>query len=150
MKIIEVLKIRKYFLIAISSSAIFAAIYLYTQVLGIVQNLDIWFSIVPGINIVLFVTISLLFGVTLSFQIYIWKQPKVCSVNKTAIGTGSAATFAGFLVAQCPACASLGALFLPSSVFLIFVKYSTLINLISIGLLLFTLNYLGAFRKGMS
>jgi len=148
MKVIEVMKTMKYFIIAAVSSAAFAAAYLYTQVLGIVQNLDIWFSIVPAINLVLFIVISVLFGVTLSYQIYSWRQPRTCAINKRAIGTGSAGTFAGFLVAQCPACASLGALFLPSSVFLtVFMKYGTLINITSIGLLMFTLHYLGAFRK---
>ncbi len=151
MKVIGVLRIRKYFLIAAASSVVFAAVYLYTQVLGIVQNLDVWFASAPAINLALFGVISVLFGITLSFQIYSWKQPKTCHVNKTAIGTGSTATFAGFMAAQCPACASLGALILPSSIFLaVFVKYSTLINIISVGLLLFTLNYLGAFKNEMS
>lgn len=148
MEIIEVFKIRKYFIIAIISSVLFSTVYIYAQVLGIIENVDLWFAIVPPINLVLFITFAALFGVTLSFQIYMWKQPKTCAINKKAIGTGSAATFGGFLVAQCSACASIGALILPSSVFLsVFVKYSILINIISIGLMIFTIYYLGGFKK---
>lgn len=150
MKIVEVLKIRKYLLIAIISSLIFTSVYIYTQVLGILENLDLWFTVIPWYNAVLFVIFAALFGVALSFQVYNWKQPKVCSIGGKAksVGASSSATFLGLFVAQCPACASLGVLLLPATVFTsIFVKYNTVINLLSIGLLLFTLNYLGAFRK---
>jgi len=51
------------------------------------------------------------------------------------------------MVAQCPACASLGVLFLPVSVIGVMTQYSWLINLVGIGVLLFTVNYLGGFKK---
>jgi len=145
MKIVHVLKQKKYLAIAFSSSIAMSFIYIYTQVLGIVENLDIWFTIIPWYNTLLFIIFAALFGVTLAFQIYLRRQ-KVCDIKGSA-GTTSGATLATFFVAQCPACASIGALILPASIFQIFIKYSPVINIISIGLLLFTLNYLGGFRK---
>src|SRR3989338_687482 len=148
MKIAEVLRIRKYLLIAVFSSLMFTSVYVYTQVLGILENLDLWFTVIPWYNAILFVIFASLFGVAFSFQVYSWKQPKVCKVNGKSIGASSSATILGLFVAQCPACASLGAFLLPTSIFTaIFVKYSTVMNLIGIGLLLFTIHYLGGFRK---
>lgn len=150
MRLIEALKLRKYAAISVISTIVFTLVYIYTQVLGIVQNIDLWFTVIPWYNAILFITFAILFGVTLSFQIYIRKQPKVCTADNKIKGAGisSSATFLGFLVAQCPACASIGALFLPASIIVgFFTRFSALINIISIGLLLFTLNYLGAFKK---
>lgn len=148
MKILDVLRIRKYFLVSVFSSIIFAAVYVYTQVLGILENLDLWLTVIPWYNAVLFLIFVSLFGITFSFQLYSWKQPKVCRVNSKTIGASSSATLIGLFVAQCPACASLGALLLPASVFTaIFVKYSTLVNLLGVGLLLFTIHHLGGFKK---
>ncbi|MBI4044724.1 MAG: hypothetical protein HY392_03370 [Candidatus Diapherotrites archaeon] len=48
---------------------------------------------------------------------------------------------------RCPACASLGSLFLPISAISVITEFSRLINLASIGLLLFNINYLGGFKK---
>ena len=145
MKILDVLKNPKYVLIAFISSLVLAAVYIYSQVLGIWQNIDLWFKVIPVYNLVFFLLFVILFGITLSYQIYLWRQKKICNVK--GIGTGGGATITTFLIAQCPACASLGALFLPLSVIGFFTKYSFYINLVSIGLLLFTLRYLGAFRK---
>ena len=149
MKVIEIIKKPKYLLLAILASIIMAVVYIYLQVLGVVHNIDLWFSVIPWYNAILFIVFAILFGITLSFQIYIWKQPKVCAVGKKVkgVGTSSSATALGFLVAQCPACASLGALFLPVSVMGFLTKFSYIINLISIGLLLFVINYLGGFKK---
>jgi len=55
--------------------------------------------------------------------------------------------FGLFFVAQCPACASLGVLFLPVSVIGVLTQFGWLINLLGIGLLLFAINYLGGFKK---
>ncbi len=148
MKIAEVLRIRKYLLIAVFSSLMFTSVYVYTQVLGILENLDLWFTVIPWYNAVLFVIFASLFGIALSFQIYSWKQPKVCRVGGKTIGASSSATILGLFVAQCPACVTLGALLLPTSIFTaIFVKYSAVMNLVGISLLLFTIHYLGGFRK---
>ena len=145
-KIFEVLKIPKYLAISVISSLIMAAVYIYTQVLGIVQNIDIWLSVIPWYNAILFIVFAALFGMTLSYQIYVRSRPKICSTTKS-MGTTSTATFAGFLIAQCPACASIGALFLPVSIVGFLTIYGPVLNIIVIGLLLFTIRYLGGFEK---
>ena len=145
-KILHVMKIPYYFALAALLAGVFAIIYVYTQVLGIVHNVDIWFANIPLLNLFMFVAFSVLFGVTLSFQIYNWRQPKTCDLKKSA-GSTSAATAIGLLIAQCPACASLGTLFLPLSVLAFIGKYSILLDLISILILIFTINYLGGFKN---
>jgi len=149
MKIIEVLKMKRYLALAVLSSLVMSIIYVYTQVLGNLRNVDLWLTIIPWYNAILFTIFSILFGITFAYQVYLWKQPKVCAISTKAkgAGTGSIGTFGTFLIAQCPACASLGALFLPISVTVTLTKFSWLINLASIGLLLFTLRYLGAFKR---
>ena len=149
MKIIEVLRMKRYLALAVISSLVMSMIYVYTQVLGNIHNVDLWLTIIPWYNAILFSIFSILFGITFAYQIYLWKQSKVCAIGTKAkgAGTGSIGTLGTFLIAQCPACASLGALFLPISVTVALTKLSWLINLATIGLLLFTLRYLGAFKK---
>jgi len=146
---VKILRIPKYLALAIISSLAMSAIYIYTQVLGIIENIDLWFTVIPWYNAVLFTVFAALFGIALSFQVYNWRQPKVCPANTNVkgMGTSSGATFGLFFVAQCPACASLGALFLPVSVMGVLTQFGWLINLVGIGLLLFTINYLGGFKK---
>lgn len=145
-KIFHVMKMPYYFALAAASTVVFAGFYVYTQVIGIIHNVDIWFTNIPPLNLFMFVIFSILFGIALSFQVYNWKQPKTCDIRKSA-GSTSAATFIGLLVSQCPACASLGAIFLPFSVVAFIGKFSLLFDVISIGLLLFTINYLGGFQN---
>jgi len=149
MKLLQVLRNPQYLVLAAVSSLIFSALYIYTQVLGNVHNIDVWFAVISWYNAILFVAFAILFGITFSFQVYNWLQPKICSIEKkTVAASGSGiGTLGLFLVAQCPACASLGALFLPVSAFTFISQLSTVLNIISIALLLFTLNYLGAFKK---
>ncbi|HZX34397.1 MAG TPA: hypothetical protein VFF09_03375, partial [archaeon] len=89
-----------------------------------------------------------LFGAAFSFQAFLWLQPKLCSIEKRAGAAGGSGlgSMGLFFVAQCPACASLGALFLPVSAITVIAQYTALINAAGIALLLFTLNYLGAFQ----
>ena|SRR3972149_1934196 len=149
MKIIDVLKMKRYLALAVISSVVMSLIYVYTQVLGNLHNVDLWLTIIPWYNAVLFIIFTALFGITFAYQVYLWKQPKTCAMGTktTGAGTSGLGTIGLFLVAQCPACASLGALFLPISVSVVFTTLSWLITLASIGLMLFTLNYLGAFKK---
>ena len=148
-KIIKVLKQGKYFAIALIAVLVMVFVYIYKQVLGNLHNVDIWFKIIPWYNAVLFAIFAILFGVSLSYQIYMWGQPKICKTSDKvkSAGTTSIPTLGLFFVSQCPACASLGALLLPLSAIGVLTEYSWLINLVAIGLLLFTINYLGGFKK---
>mgnify|MGYP001583154126 FL=1 len=148
-RLFRVLAHPRYAGIALLASLTMFALYTYTQVLGIIENLGVWFASVPPLNLALTMLFSLLFGVTLSYQISLWKKPGTCSTNERMVGTGTTGfgTMGTFLVAQCPACASLGALFLPLSAINFLATYGTYITLASIVLLVFTLNYLGAFKN---
>jgi hypothetical protein len=149
LKILKVLSTPRYFLIAVASIVLMTAIYAYSQVLGIVQNLDIWLKVMPWYNAVLFSIFAVLFGAGTAYQVYLWKQPRGCSISARSgsVGANSAGTFAVFLVAQCPACTSIGTLFLPFSAALFIAQFGWLINIVGIAMLLFTINYLGGFKK---
>ena len=149
MKIIQVLRTPKYLAIAVASSLIMFALYAYSQVLGAVANLDLWISIMPWYNKLLFSAFTVLFGVSTAFQIYLWRQPKSCSISTKGkgISVNSAGTFAVFLVAQCPACASIGAFFLPLSAILLIANFGWAINLAGIAMIIFMINYLGGFKR---
>ncbi|MEK6941241.1 MAG: hypothetical protein AABW85_00060 [archaeon] len=136
-------------MLAFFSSILMLAVYVYTQLLGIIENLDVWIATITWLNGILLLIFITLFGVTFSYQVFLWRQPKTCSLNKKFSGAGASGigTFGLFFVSQCPACASLGTLLLPISVAGFLSEFSWLLNLLSIGLLLFTLNYLGAFKK---
>ena len=146
LKLIEVLKMPKYSAIAALSAIIFAFVYMYAQVLGNIDNIIIWIQLIPWYNVVFFIMLAAVFGITMSFQIYTWKQPKTCNVKKTT-SASSIAAFAGFFVAQCPACASLSALFLPVSAVAFLTTVSAVINLIIIAVMLLAINYLGGFKQ---
>ena len=146
MKILEVLRIPRYAIIAVLATIGMIGVYAFTQVLFIVENLDLWFTVIPLQNLILFLVFSGLFGITLSYQIYMWKQPKTCSLKKKS-APGTIGTMISFLVVQCPACASLGALFLPLSAISLLTTFSIWITVGSIALVLFTLIRLGGLSK---
>ena len=50
MKIIDVMKMKKYIALAIISSVVMSMIYVYTQVLGNLHNVDLWLTIIPWYN----------------------------------------------------------------------------------------------------
>ncbi len=149
MRLMNVIQKPQYGLLAIISALIFLLVYVYTQVLGNLENVTVWAANVSPIHAVLLIIFVALFGITISYQVFLYKSPKLCSREKRTNATGvhSIGTLGIFLVAQCPACASLGALFLPIGAITFFTQYAVWLNLLSIGLLLFTLHYLGAFQS---
>ena len=142
-------KLVAYLALAVLSSLGMLALYAYSQVLGAVGNLDLWLSVMPWYNKILLSAFVVLFGMATAYQVYVWRQPKSCnlSVKGGTVGANSAGTFGVFLVSQCPACSSIAALFLPFSATLLIATYGWLINLAGITIVLFTINYLGGFKK---
>ncbi len=145
----RVLRQPPYAILAAFLSMAMLGVYVYTQVLGNLGNVDVWIVNVPRVHAALLLVFAGLFGITMSYQIHLWRSPKTCPVEKQAKGTSVSGigTIGIFLIAQCPACASLGALFLPLSAITFLTQYAVWINLLSIGLLVFTLHYLGAFTE---
>ena len=72
LKLIEILKMPKYSAIAALSAIIFAFVYMYAQVLGNIDNIIIWIQLIPWYNVVFFIMLAAVFGITMSFQIYTW------------------------------------------------------------------------------
>ena len=154
MRILNILHGKKYLAIAIASFVGLLLVYIGTQLwaVGGVQNLGVWFQVIPKINLALLVISSALFGVLVSLQIYNFRT-KTCSIRSKAIGTstGGAAAIMTLLVPSCPACLSLATIILPAagaiSAGQFLVKYNTLLLLLGIGLLMFALVLLGAFKR---
>lgn len=148
MRLSSVLQKPFYAGIATLSAILFFFVYVYTQVLGNLENVHVWIANLMTTNGILLLVFVGLFGVTMAYQLYLHHSPKICSVKKRTSGTGihGIGTIGVFLIAQCPACASLGALFLPVSAVTFLAEHSVVLNVLSIGLLLVTLHYLGAFQ----
>lgn len=149
MRLINTLKNPKYAGIFIISAVFIFSLYVYTQVLGIVENIDIWFATAPWYNIAMLIIFSLLFGAFVSYQIYVWKSPKTCPTHKKIISSGSSGVgvITAFLTSQCAACLSLATLLLPISIVGFFITYNWVMNLLSIALILISLKHIGAFEK---
>ena len=150
MKIISILKKRNYAIIAIVSAISMALIYPYLQVAlnGGFYNYFFWFEIILNqsiLNFILYLLFSILFGLVVSLNIYNWKN-KTCSIRGSTGSLGLGSILAIF-TSQCSACVSLATLFLPLSAISLLVKYNTFFNLISIGILLFSIYLVGGFKK---
>jgi len=149
MKVIEVLKTRRYGLIALLLAAAMALVYPYLQVAlsGGLYNYVFWFEVILSqsvLNFVLYLAFSALFGVVVSLNIYNWKH-RTCSV-KGGIGSGSVGSILAIFTSQCSACVSLATLFLPVAAVGALSLYSTAFNFISIGILLLAIYMTGGFR----
>lgn len=148
-RLLEVLKIKRYALIALIFSLGMALIYPYLQVAlnGGFYNYGFWFEVILSqskLNFVLYLLFSILFGVVVSYSIYSWKHKK-CGVK--SLGSGGFGSIVAMLTSQCSACLSLASLFLPAAAVSAFFVYNTLFNFISIGALLLSIYLMGGFYK---
>ena len=154
MRIFGVLRKRGYFLLAVVSAVVMFFIFplIQVQVSGGLQNLDLWYKVIPMQNLILVAVFSLNFGAFLSFQVYNFKL-KTCPVNNKAAGVagGSVASILGFFVPACPACISVATLLLPASLGIsvagFLQRYSSLLLLISVVFLVLGIWLLGGFKK---
>lgn len=150
MKLISILKTKKYGIIALIASFLMLAAYPYLQVIlnGGFYNYFFWFEVIIGtsiLNFMLYITFSILFGLVTSLIIYNW-QHRTCSIKKS-LGSGSLGSLLAIFTSQCSACLSLGTLFLPAAAVTSLSIYSTLFNFISIGALLLSIYLMGGFKS---
>lgn len=150
MKFIEVLKNKKYGMIATVSAIAMVIIYPYTQVAlnGGFYNYFFWFEVLlmeSILNTIFYITFSILFGVVISLSLYNW-QHKTCSV-KGSVSSGGFASVLGIATSQCSACLSLASLFLPISAVGLLTQFNWVFNIISIGILLFSIRLMGGFKR---
>jgi hypothetical protein len=150
MKVIQVLKKKKYGLIALVGTILMLIVYPFLQVLlnGGFHNYFFWFELIlkeAPLNFVLYIIFSGLFGVVTSLNIYNWKH-RTCDIKGSA-GTGGIGTILAIFTSQCSACFSLATVFLPTVAVGALVVYNTLFNLISVGLMVVAIHLLGGFKK---
>ena len=153
MKILQILKDKKYKAIAFFSSLVMLVAYPLIQTLAVgVNNLDVWFAATKPLNLVLYILFSIIFGIFIALQIFNLRQ-KTCTIGEksTSVASGGVASILAILVPQCPACISIVTLLLPASSALalggFFVKYNSLLISVSISLLLLGIYLIGGFRK---
>jgi hypothetical protein len=149
MKIMKILKIREYLLIAIISSLAIGLFYPYLQVVlnGGFYNYFFWFEAILNesiLNFILYLAFSALFGVVVSLSVYNWKN-KTCSI-KGSVGSGGFGSLLALFTSQCSACLSLASLILPISAVGALTIYNTVFNFISVGLLVIAVHLLGGFK----
>jgi len=150
MKLIEVLKKKKYGSIAALAATGMALIYPYIQVLlnGGLYNYFFWFEVIFGesvLNFVLYLIFSALFGIVVALNVHNWKNP-TCSIKK-GIGSGGVGSTIAILTSQCSACLSIASLFLPVAAVGALTVYNTIFNFISIAILLIAIYLLGGFKR---
>ena len=150
MKLISIIKIREYGLIAIFSAAAMALIYPYLQVAlnGGFFNYFFWFETLlqeSVLNLFAYLSFSALFGIVLSLGIYNWRN-KTCGI-KNSMGSGGFGSLLGIFTSQCSACLSLASLFLPTAAVAALTVYNTFFNFISIAILLLAIHLMGGFRE---
>lgn len=155
-QIFLMLKNRKYVLLSLLFLGLFLILYPLFQNLPLLsQNpgdswftLQVWFSLLTPLKLVLYLLYGILFGLTISF--FIWqRKKKVCPPAKM-IRSGFLGSFGaglGAILPLCPGCFSLVGFFLPLSTLLLLIKYSNLILAGSIALLFLSLLLLGAFQR---
>lgn len=66
-RLFRVLANPRYAGITLLSSLAMFTLYTYTQVLGIMENVGVWFASIPPLNLGLTILFSLFFGITLSY-----------------------------------------------------------------------------------
>ena len=144
MEIINVLRKKTYLAIAIVS-AIFMFFFLpYVQTFGVAT--DLWYKIIPRLNLILFIIFIALFGMFVSYQIYKIRGPKVCRIKRST-ATGALGTAFGFIIGVCPACIGFAGLFLPIGIVTTLVVFGPFFLLISISLMVFSIYINGGFKK---
>ncbi len=142
MKILNALKTKLYLLLAIIFAVLMGFFYPYIQSFG---DIEIWFSIITPINLVLYVMFSVLFGITVSFQIYRLREHKTCCIK--SVSSGTIGSILGFLVGQCSGCVSFVSLLLPFNAVILLATYNSLFTAVSLLLLVLSLYLLRAFEK---
>lgn len=109
-------------------------------------SFEIWFAdiVQKPLSSIPYIAFSVLFG--LFITLYKYSKNK-CIGCKPNVKTGIGGTILGFLVGVCPACFSFIGFLLPLSGSIFLSNYSPLFILVSIGIVLFSINKMGGFKK---
>ncbi|MBI2668184.1 hypothetical protein HYX17_05460 [Candidatus Woesearchaeota archaeon] len=150
MKVITILRNKEYAFIALISAIAMVLVYPYLQVIlnGGFYNYFFWYEVILNqsiLNFILYLIFSILFGLVISLNIYNFRN-RACSIKGSSGSAGLGSILAVF-IPQCGACVSLTTLFLPAAAAGILIRYNSIFNLISIGILLLAVYLVGGFKK---
>lgn len=153
-KILRMLNHGKDLATALFSASLIFLVYVLLQAFAVggLQNLDLWFEILPKSNLVLLLITSFLFGVLLTLQIHTFRH-HACSLKHHSISTTSSGLGAliAFIIPACPACIPLIAFILPAATALslvtFLVKFNTELLIFSSLLMLFGIYLLGGLKE---
>ena len=131
--------------------AIFSAIGIFfltpiIQFLVTPLAFEIWFKtlIDKPLNAILYIAFSLLFGAFISLYFYAKNKCEDCKAQDVRVGFGGA--LVGFVLGVCPACFSLIGALLPLAGSIFLTIYSPVFILLSIIVLVFSINKLGGLK----
>jgi hypothetical protein len=112
---------------------------------------EIWFRDLyqKPLNSILYIVFSILFGMFISMYLYSRRNSCTsCDLKTTTRYTsGFIGSVLGFMLGVCPACFSFVGFLLPLSTSIFLATYTPLFTLLSIAIIIFSINKLGGFKK---
>jgi hypothetical protein len=134
-------------LIFILASAIIAFLIPFLNTLFLINTFRVWFSelLRLPLSLILYVLISLSSGALVALQFYNLSKHKVCSFAK-ANASGFLGLISAFSFGVCPSCIGLLGLIFPLGATLALAQFRTAFNILSLGLILFSIYLLGGFK----
>ena len=149
MLIVEILKKKKYFAIAILSAIAIGILFPIIQTGFLLNTIDVWFLTLldKPLNAALYLIFSMVFGIMVALQVFNLKECKTCKVNVKNSSGAFGGAIIGFAFGICPACVGLIGLILPLGVSVALNYYGWIFTTIAIALMLYTIHILGGFKK---
>ncbi len=112
---------------------------------------EIWFRDLyqKPFNSILYIIFSILFGIFISMYLYSRRNKCTsCDLKTTTRHTsGFIGSFLGFVLGVCPACFSFIGFLLPLSTSIFLTTYTPFFTLLSIAIIIISINKLGGFKK---
>ena len=111
---------------------------------------EIWFRDLyqKPLNSILYIVFSILFGIFISMYLYSRNKCTKCDLKTTYhSSSGFVGSFLGFMLGVCPACFSFVGFLLPLSTSIFLTTYTPFFTLLSIAIIIFSINKLGGFKK---
>ncbi len=110
---------------------------------------EIWFRDLyqKPLNSILYIVFSILFGIFISLYLYSRNKCIRCNLKPTHSTSGFVGSFLGFMLGVCPACFSFIGFLLPLSTSILLTTYTPFFTLLSIAIIILSLNKLGGFKN---
>jgi len=145
MRIITAVK-EKPFHALLSSLGIFLLVPVI-QSINTTLAFEIWYKTLLDrpLNSILYIAFSVMFGMLIS--LYSYSKNKCIDCKKEDINAGFGGAALGFVLGICPACFSLIGVLLPLGGSIFLTTYAPIFTVLSITIILFSIQRLGGFRR---